>query len=102
LKTSKGGQFTTKSTYETRYAEILEKDNDVIIFEYEPFDIEYEFEGIKLYYTPDFLVSYLDGHEELIEVKPQKMVVWPKNQAKFSAAKKSHKFFKVITEAELM
>jgi hypothetical protein len=102
LKTSKGGQFTTKSTYETRYVEILQEDTSVIAFKYEPFNIEYEFEGTKLYYTPDFLVSYSDGHEELIEVKPMKMTTWPKNQAKFRAANNKHKCFKIITEKDLL
>ena len=101
LKTSKGGQFTTKSTYETKYVEVLQEDTNVVAFRYEPFDIEYEFNGVKLYYTPDFLVSYVDGHEELIEVKPAKMIAWPKNQAKFNATRQNHKCFKVITEIDL-
>lgn len=101
LKTTKGGELTTKSTYETKYVETLEKDNNIAAFKYEPFDIEYEFNGVKLFYTPDFLVLYSDGHEELVEVKPTRMVTWPKNQAKFKAANDKHKCFKVITEKDL-
>jgi len=101
LKTGKGGEFTTKSTYETRYVKILEDDDNVVAFKYEPFDVEYEFNGVKLFYTPDFLVSYAGGYEELIEVKPMKMVSWSKNQAKFRAANGKHKCFKIITERDL-
>ena len=101
LSTVKGGDFTTKSSYETRYVEILEADEEVVAFKYEPFSIEYEFEGATLNYTPDFLVLYLDGHEELAEVKPERMVSLPKNEAKFEAAESYHPCFRIITEKEL-
>ena len=100
LITKKGGRFTTKSSYETRYVKILENDESVISFVYEPFRIQYEFDGIKLWYIPDFLVQYVD-REELVEVKPRRMLDWPKNVAKFEAGREAHVAFRVITEDDL-
>jgi hypothetical protein len=104
MDTKKGGKFRTRSSYETRYAEILEDDSEVIRFKYEPFAIEYEFEGVKRFYTPDFLVTY-DNRDELVEVKPERMVEYGRNPIKIETAKeycnKHDLFFKVITEEDL-
>lgn len=100
LQTAKGGSFTVKSSYEVRYVEILEADPDVVSFVYEPLRIQYEFEGATLWYIPDFLVRYAD-REELVEVKPRNMLLWPKNVAKFEAGKRVSFDFKIITEEEL-
>lgn len=100
LVTHKGGEFTTKSSYETKYVEILEADEAVLAFIYEPFRIPYEFDGVILNYIPDFLVKYVD-REELVEVKPKRMVDWPKNQAKFEAGEDYHVGFRVVSEEDL-
>jgi len=39
-------------------------------------------------YLPDFLVTYIDGHQELIECKPESRWHYPKNQAKWKAARR--------------
>ena len=101
LTTQKGGQFRTRSSWETRYAQHLDSDKDVIQFQYEPLFIEYEHDSSKTHYIPDFLVTYTD-HVELVEVKPIFQVPYSKNQAKFRAAEtfcitKGIKFV-VITE----
>lgn len=101
LSTSKGGTFTTRSSYENRFVQMLESDESVISFIYEPYKIEYIYLKKKCNYIPDFLVHYFDGHEELIEVKPSKMVYWSKNKAKIKAGHLFHNNFKVITEKEL-
>jgi len=101
LVTVKGGSFYTKSTYETRYVEILEDDDNVKSFVYEPLRIPYEFGGQQLYYVPDFLVEYYDGHEELVEVKPAKLIDLPKNRAKITAGQQLEIDFVVITEEQL-
>jgi len=101
LTTEKGGSFYTKSTYETRYARQLDSDSAVIRFFYEPLRIPYEFENIQLYYIPDFLVEYYDGHEELVEVKPAKLVNLPKNVAKIEAGRLFHTHFIVVTEESI-
>lgn len=101
LVTVKGGEFTTKSSYETRYVQKLEADPEVMAFVYEPFRIPYEFEGIQLWYIPDFLVHFVDGREELVEVKPAKMTMLPKNVSKFEAGHAAHVGFRVVTEEDL-
>jgi hypothetical protein len=87
LVTKKGGSFRTRSSYETRYVEILEEDDNVVSFEYEPFEIEYEFDGIKRIYNPDFLVIY-NNHAELVEVKPLRFLDEERNPYKFMAAER--------------
>ncbi len=104
LVTVKGGSFRTRSSYETSYARILDCDEDVVRFEYEPFEIEYEFGGIKRFYNPDFLVWYID-HVELVEVKPKRFLNEERNPAKFTAAERfcldKGIDFVVVTEDEL-
>jgi len=104
LVTVKGGSFHTRSSYETSYARILDCNEDVIRFEYEPFEIEYEFGGIKRFYNPDFLVWYID-RVELVEVKPKRFLNEERNPAKFTAAERfcldKGIDFVVVTEAEL-
>lgn len=46
---------------------------DVISFQYEPFDIDYEHDGIIKSYTPDFLV-FRANRCELVEVKPNRFL----------------------------
>jgi hypothetical protein len=103
LNTVKGGEFETKSTYETKYVEILEADPDVVRFVYEPFKIQYHYgkKKRKRNYIPDFLVEYSDGREELIEIKPKKLLSMPKNQAKIKAGEDHEIAFRVVTEADL-
>lgn len=101
MTTEKGGTFVTKSSYETRYAEILESDPKVIRFTYEPFKIPYTFRGREINYIPDFLVEFICGKQQLVEVKPKRFVGSPRNRAKFKAGKDHEIDFIVITESEL-
>jgi len=102
--TLKGGNFRTRSSYETKYVNILESDPQVVKFEYEPFQIEYEHDGIIKSYTPDFLVIYED-HAELVEVKPSRLISMERNPAKFIAARRhcldNDLDFVVVTEKRL-
>jgi hypothetical protein len=101
MRTKKGGNFTTKSSYETRFVELLEADDDVVSFIYEPFKIVYEFKGRKLNYVPDFLVTYVDGSEVICEVKPERLKDLPRNIAKFEAGMSHELDFRVISESDL-
>lgn len=80
-----------RSTWEKRVVEILESDETVISFKFEPFRIPYYLEGstrdFKRYYVPDFLVEYSDGSKVLVEVKPECFVGAAMNVAKFAAAR---------------
>lgn len=56
-------------------------------------------------YIPDLLVTYIDGHRELVEIKPKRRIANPKNVKKFLAAgewclQNSCRFV-VLTEVEL-
>ena len=101
----KGGIFRTRSSYETAYVKILDNDYNVKEFKYEPFYIDYEHNGIKKIYIPDFLVKYNDGHIELIEVKPLRMINMNINQMKFKAAEEysitNNMKFMIISEDKL-
>jgi hypothetical protein len=101
MNTRKGGKFSTRSSYETRYVALLEADSEVLSFEYEPFTIDYRYGGITRCYTPDFLVEYAD-RIELVEVKPKRFLDIERNPAKFKAAEEhcieEGLVFKVVTE----
>ena len=97
LTTLKGGNFLTKSSWETTYAKALDLDETVIEFKYEPIRIPYIWNGQTHFYLPDFWVKYLD-HEELIEIKPKKLIQHPKNIAKISGAENQNIEIKIITE----
>ena len=103
--TTKGGTFKTRSSYETRYVWQLEADPNVARFTYEPFVVEYEHEGVLKHYIPDFLVVYIDGWIELVEVKPSRLVDIGRNPAKFVAARRycvENDFdFVVVTERNM-
>ena len=101
MVTKKGGSFITKSSYETKYAEILEANPDVVRFTYEPFKIPYKVRGRKRNYIPDFLVEYTCGRQLLVEVKPAKLVGLPRNKAKFKAGENHKIDFVVVTEEDL-
>lgn len=56
-----------RSSFELRVMKCLEKDPDVLNWEYEPFSIPYD-EG-KRRYLPDFMIYYKNNKNKLIEVK---------------------------------
>lgn len=60
-----GKQILFKSSYEKRMMNCLEKDTDVLTYEYESITINY---GNKRY-LPDFLVTFTNGNQHLIETK---------------------------------
>jgi hypothetical protein len=111
---SKGSYFESKksnktvrcrSSYELKYAEMLESDTNVASFKVEPFFIQYEFNGSTKHYHPDFLVTFSDNSKQLVEVKPEKLINTQINVAKFAAARQwcatSNMVFVVVTERQL-
>lgn len=98
----KGGRMYVKSSYESKYVDILDSDPSVASFKYEPIRIKYSHDNLIKNYTPDFLVVFADGRIELVEIKPAKMIFLAKNQAKFEAAmsyaKDNSMEFRVVTE----
>lgn len=89
-----GWYFSTKlnkkiyhrSNYERQTYKLLDKDDNVIHYETEPFRIPYNFDGINRNYIPDIIVYYEDFKTKLIEVKPSYKTKEEQNIKKFEAA----------------
>ena len=90
----RGNYFSTKmskevyyrSSWEKHVFEYLDKNEEVVNFLSEPFSLPYYYDNNKRHYIPDILVSYKNGSQTLIEIKPEYQVTAIKNQAKFKAA----------------
>lgn len=68
-KNKKG--FCYRSSWELMFMEILEEDESVVSYEYEPFRIKYLDENKVLRFTvPDFCVVDLCGKESIVEIRP--------------------------------
>jgi len=98
----KGGIVESKSSYETAYVHQLDADPNVKRFKYESISIRYVWRRRIINYIPDFLVEYVDGSFEIIEVKPKALLNDKKNQAKFKAAQEGLISFRIVTEDELV
>lgn len=94
-------EFIVKSTYELSAIKILENDNDVLNYQYEPFNIPYDENHSTI---PDFLVEY-KNKKVLIEVKPQNCIKLWNNKIKIEAMKKycrnNNLLFKLWTEKNI-
>lgn len=77
-----------KSSWEKRALEYLDNHQNVLTFIYEPIRILYKakYETNKRHYIPDLLITYKDGNQKLIEIKPSYFIDAEINQAKFKAA----------------
>jgi len=80
-----GNVINYRSSYELEFAELLDSRSDVIGWLYEPFAIDYEFNGHGRKYIPDFLVQGVSD-TVLVEVKPDETRLTPMNEAKRIAA----------------
>lgn len=67
----------------------FEYDPDVVHYESQPEGFYYAYNGKKRPYTPDFLVIYLDGTFEYVEVKPYSKTLSKKFKQEFSARKEA-------------
>lgn len=93
---SKGSYQSTKmarkcyyrSSWELEYMKLLDSDSNVVAWEYEFTSIQYEIGGKQRRYIPDFHVIYVDGHHELVEVKPESLRETVMNVAKRLVAQK--------------
>lgn len=81
-----GKAINYRSSWELEYAQLLDRDETVVTWQYEPFAIPYEYNGERKQYLPDFLVSYDDDTKELVEVKPERLMITSQNEAKRKAA----------------
>jgi hypothetical protein len=74
-----------RSSWELELMEMLDKDDRVTIWKYEPLSISYLDVGVTRRYIPDFYVVYLEK-EFLIEVKPQSLSSTKTNSEKRRSA----------------
>jgi endogenous inhibitor of DNA gyrase (YacG/DUF329 family) len=77
-----------KSSWEKSVLEYLDNQEDVVFFMYEPFSISFYYNENKRHYIPDLLITYKDGTQRLVEIKPSYYVDAEINKAKFESAKK--------------
>ena len=77
-----------RSSWELKLAQMLDADPHVRCWEYEFTVLIYELDGKSKRYLPDFHVTYNDGTEKLVEVKPTSLRGVKMNEAKRLAAKK--------------
>lgn len=75
-----------RSSWEKTVYEFLDQNEEVIEFSVEPFYIPYLFEGLTKHYIPDVLITYKNGIQKLVEIKPSVFINYSINQSKFSAA----------------
>jgi len=80
---------------------MLDADPNVLSFEYEPIKIKYRYKNRNRNYMPDFVVTFIDGTQEIHEVKPKRMLGKSLNKAKFAAARRHELPFVLITEDQL-
>lgn len=102
VKTDKIHSF--RSSWEHKYMYYLDTNPDVIYWNYEPFMIEYEYEGDNKRYLIDFEVYYKDGEKELIEVGVSGLKNDNRSLAKFTSAEKyceeKNYSFRLVTEKD--
>ena len=94
-----------RSGWEERVYKLLDAYDDVFSFDYEPFEITYIHKGQAHKYIPDIIVTFMDGHKELWEIKPANQTDLEINKNKWFAAKEACKIrgweFQVFTEQKI-
>lgn len=89
FQSTKMGQVVHfRSSLERDFFIGLENALNVIEYFVEPFGIDYSLDGVEHVYIPDVLVSFVDGVNVLVEVKPQFLWNDRTNVAKFEYATK--------------
>lgn len=105
---NKGGICKYRSGWELAYMQHLDNNDSVCSFRYEPFKISYvsntKTKKMRLY-NPDFLVTYVDGTEHLVEIKPKRKLasrnVIKKINAAYEWCAQNKMSFTVLTEDDL-
>ena len=93
-----------RSSWEKKFIEYMDGNQDIVSFKEDPFRIEYFYDQ-KRNYIPDFLVEYKNGNKELIEIKPEAFKKYKRNKLKFAAGRQYCKQnglkYRVLTEKYL-
>lgn len=77
-----------RSLFELNAILHLESNEDVNSYTFEPYNIEYSFEGKIRHYIIDCLIEYKNGTKRIVEFKPSCHITHEKNVAKFESAQK--------------
>lgn len=102
----KSGAQRYQSSWELEFYKSLDENELVKSYYTQPFPIPYLWEdGSYHSYFPDCLIKYIDGHKELVEIKPSCFVNDEINQLKFEAGRRyaleNNLTFKIVTENEI-
>ena len=102
IRTKKGGRIHVKSSWEKKFAQMLDEDVNVLNFQYEAICIRYNYKGGKRNYYPDFVVRMISGDILIYEVKPKKLINYGRNKPKAASGRRFCKkmgwTYKIITE----
>lgn len=86
------GRCYYRSSYELKYIEILESDDNIISYEIEPNNYKVRYykysSGTICTYYPDFVVNAKDGRTIIVEVKPWNLRNTPDNKSKRKECKR--------------
>lgn len=97
-------EMSYRSSWEREFIDYLDNNNKISSFYVESITIKYHYDQIR-HYIPDFLVEYVDGKKEIIEIKPSCFLEHKINKLKFAAARKyceeNNMKFRVLTEKYL-
>ena len=85
------GYFSYDSSYELTAFQLLDKLDTVKSYNRCVFYIDYVLDSVIHSYFPDIHIIYVDGREEVIEIKPDRRLKEEINIAKFKAANKFYK-----------
>jgi predicted nuclease of restriction endonuclease-like (RecB) superfamily len=77
-----------ESTLERDFIKLLDFDQSVTYFEFQPMRIDYAYQGKKLKYYPDFLIQKSDSKSYLYEVKAFEKTKDERNKIKFQVGRK--------------
>lgn len=78
--------FYHRSGYEKQIFELLDKWNEVIAYDVEPFKLPYTHNGEIHSYTPDVFIAFSNGKKEVWEIKPSNQTDLQKNKDKWQSA----------------
>jgi hypothetical protein len=98
-------KFWYRSSYELKALQIFENNPEIVSLEYETKKIKVKINGEFRYCVPDYWISYNNGAQKIIEIKPKKMLTIKKVAIKIDACKEYFKekgqIYEVWTEKEL-
>jgi hypothetical protein len=94
-----------RSSWELEFMKILDADDRVSTWSYEPMSLQYLHEGKMKRYVPDFLLVF-EGQDLMVEIKPESLTSTEINSAKRAAAiefcaKNGWKYIELSTKEDL-